>query len=50
MKKTNKSSLKEPTLAPGIKGVLEKSAGKKEKGKGNFTRVTTLSYDEVHPS
>lgn len=50
MKKTIKTNLKEPSLAPGDKGVLEQSASQKEKQEGNFTRVTTLSYDEVDPS
>ena len=42
MKKTNKTNRKEPLLAPGVKGILEKSASQKEKKVGNFTRVTTL--------
>lgn len=50
MKKTNKTNRKEPSLAPGDKGILEKSASQNEKEEGNFTRVTTLSYDEVDPS
>ncbi len=50
MKKTNKTHRKEPLLAPGVKGILEKSASQKEKKVGNFTRVTTLSYDEADPS
>jgi hypothetical protein len=50
MKKTAKRNRKEPSLAPGDKGVLEKSANQKEKAVGDFTRVTTLSYDEVDPS
>lgn len=40
----------EPTLAPGSDDILEKSASKEDKRKGNTTRVTTLSYDEVDPS
>lgn len=39
-----------PSLAPGNKELLEKSADRKDIGRGNFTRVTTLSYDEVDPS
>lgn len=50
MKKTIKENRKEPSLAPGDKGILEKSASPKEKKEGNFTRVTTLSYDEADPS
>jgi len=49
MKRT-KQKKKEPTSAPGDKGILEKSAGKKDLQRGDFTRVTTLSYDEVDPS
>ena len=45
-----KGKKKEPTLAPGDKAILEKSANKKDIKKGNFTRVTTLSYDEADPS
>ena len=50
MRKTIKRNRKEPSLAAGDKGVLEKNASKKEKKEGNFTRVTTLSYDEADPS
>jgi len=52
MKKTRKTNRREsgPSMAPGDKGILEKSAGPKEKEKGDFTRVTTLSYDEADPS
>ncbi|MCL6478149.1 MAG: hypothetical protein K6T65_07005 [Peptococcaceae bacterium] len=39
----------EPSLAPGNKEILEISATREDKRKGNFTRVTTLSYDEVDP-
>ncbi len=45
-----KDKKKEPTLAPGDKAILEKNANKKDVPKGKFTRVTTLSYDEVDPS
>lgn len=45
-----KGRKKEPSLAPGSKGILEKGASEKDKRKGNFTRVTTLSYDEADPS
>ncbi|AGL02187.1 hypothetical protein [Desulfoscipio gibsoniae] len=40
----------EPTVAAGDDNFLEKDAGKKDKAKGDYTRVTTLSYDEVDPS
>ncbi|MDD4239176.1 MAG: hypothetical protein PHT62_11590 [Desulfotomaculaceae bacterium] len=39
-----------PSLTPGNEEILEKSASKEEIKKGNYTRVTTLSYDEVDPS
>jgi len=48
--KRKKQKKKEPTFAPGDKGVLEKNASKKDLQRGDFTRVTTLSYDEVDPS
>ena len=43
---------KEPTIAPGMddQEELEKSASEKEVEKGEYTSVTTLSYDEVDPS
>jgi len=50
MKRTKRKDNKEPSLAPGNKEVLEKSAGQEDIRKGNFTRVTTLSYDEADPS
>lgn len=50
MKKTAKRNRREPSLAPGDKGILEKSATQKEKEKGDFTRITTLSYDEADPT
>jgi len=37
-------------MAPGSKGLLEKEASKEEIKKGNFTRVTNLSFDETEPS
>ncbi|NLI13583.1 hypothetical protein [Pelotomaculum propionicicum] len=40
----------EPSFAPGDDAKLELSASKKDKQKGNFTRVTALSFDEVDPS
>ncbi len=39
-----------PVVAPGDEDYLEKEATRKEKKKGNFTRVTELSYDEVDTS
>ncbi|MDF9406903.1 MAG: hypothetical protein A4E52_00636 [Pelotomaculum sp. PtaB.Bin013] len=45
-----KQKKKEPTLAPGSKGILEKSASKEEIKKGEFTKVTNLSFDEADPS
>jgi hypothetical protein len=41
---------KEPVTAPGDEDILEQDATKKEKKKGNFTRVTELSLDEVDSS
>ena len=42
----------EPTLAPGMndQDELEQSATENDVDKGDFTSVTTLSYDEVDPS
>lgn len=42
----------EPTLAPGLddQEELEQRASEKEVERGEFTSVTTLSYDEVDPS
>jgi hypothetical protein len=39
----NEKPVKEPSFAPG-------DDDKKDKQKGNFTRVTALSFDEVDPS
>lgn len=41
-----------PSVAPGIDDdeELERSASKQEREKGEFTKVTKLSYDEVDPS
>lgn len=39
-----------PIVAPGDEDYLEKEAAREEKKKGEFTRVTTLSYDEVDTS
>ncbi|KJS10596.1 MAG: hypothetical protein JL56_12160 [Desulfotomaculum sp. BICA1-6] len=40
----------EPTAAAGDDVFLKDDASKKDKAKKNFTRVTSLSYDEVDPS
>jgi hypothetical protein len=42
----------EPTIAPGMDDQegLEQNASEKEIEKGEFTSVTTLSFDEVDPS
>lgn len=49
MKKLKRKRIR-PSLAPGNKEALQKSASKEEIQTGNYTRVTTLSYDEVDPS
>ncbi len=49
MKKTKKKK-QEPIYAAGNEDLLKKKAGKKDRQKGNYTLVTTLSYDEVDPS
>ncbi|MDA8235348.1 MAG: hypothetical protein M0Z31_11200 [Clostridia bacterium] len=38
---------KEPTVAPGLDDALQKKASEEDKKKGNVTRVTRLSWDEV---
>ncbi len=40
---------KEPLFAPGNEDLLEQPATPEEKKRGEFTRVTTLSFDEVDP-
>jgi hypothetical protein len=40
----------EPTVAAGDDVFLQKDASKEDKARGDYTRVTTLSYDEVDPS
>lgn len=47
-----KNKKKEPTLAPGLddQEELEQSASEKEVERGEYTSVTTLSFDEVDPS
>ncbi|HHW45221.1 MAG TPA: hypothetical protein GXX25_15715 [Desulfotomaculum sp.] len=39
-----------PAFAPGNEDLLEEPATREEKKRGDFTRVTTLSFDEVEPS
>ncbi|WP_169726470.1 hypothetical protein [Desulfotruncus alcoholivorax] len=46
MKKKNKKK-DEPSVAPGMTDFLEKKATREEKRKGDFTRVTRLSYNET---
>ncbi|WP_197031494.1 hypothetical protein [Bacillus sp. UNC438CL73TsuS30] len=43
---------KDPTVAPGMddQEELEQSATEEEVESGEYTSVTTLSYDEVDPS
>lgn len=50
MKKENKKD--EPTIAPGIDDneELRQNASKEEIDRGDYTEVTTLSFDEVDPS
>lgn len=48
--KQEKQKQKERTVAPGDEKFLQAKASKEDIRKGNFTRVTTLSYDEVEPS
>lgn len=38
----------DPTVAPGMRDFLEKDAAPEEVEKGDYTKVTTLSYDETH--
>ncbi|MBB6447411.1 hypothetical protein [Bacillus benzoevorans] len=47
-----KSNNNEPSIAPGMDDSeeLEKNASQEEMKKGEFTSVTTLSFDEVDPS
>ncbi|AEG60442.1 hypothetical protein [Desulforamulus ruminis] len=39
-----------PLIAPGNDEAWSQDASQEDKQKGNVTRVTTLSYDEVDPS
>jgi hypothetical protein len=52
MTKRKEEMDRKPTIAPGMddQEELEQSATKKEVEQGEFTSVTTLSYDEVDPS
>ncbi|MDR6998440.1 hypothetical protein [Neobacillus niacini] len=47
-----KDKKKEPTVAPGMddQEELGQSATEEEVDRGEYTSVTTLSYDEVDPS
>lgn len=47
-----KEKYKEPTIANGVddQEELEQKATKEEVAKGDYTKVVTLSYDEVNPS
>jgi len=49
---TKKEQQKSKMVAPGMDDSeeLEQSATKEEVEKGEFTKVTTLSFDEVNPS
>ncbi|SFQ99323.1 hypothetical protein [Desulfoscipio geothermicus] len=46
MKKERKKTTR-PRVAPGMSDFSEKKATREEIRKGNFTRVTRLSYDET---
>jgi hypothetical protein len=48
----NSEKKKEPTIAPGMddQEELQQNATEKEVESGEYTSVTTLSYDEVDPS
>ncbi|KNZ70816.1 hypothetical protein Tfer_0495 [Thermincola ferriacetica] len=37
-----------PTVAPGMRDFLEEEASPKEIANKDYTKVTTLSYDETH--
>lgn len=45
-----KKRKKDPAFAPGNAEALEARATKEEIKRGDYTRVTTLSFDEVEPS
>lgn len=48
----DKNRRNEPSIAPGMddKEELEMDASKEDVLKGEYTEVTTLSFDEVDPS
>lgn len=46
MKKKRKSGNK-PQVAPGSEDILQEKATREEIRRGDFTRVTRLSYDET---
>lgn len=52
MTKRKEEMDRKPIIAPGMddQEELEQSATEKEVEQGEFTSVTTLSYDEVDPS
>ncbi|MEH7504107.1 hypothetical protein V7152_19185 [Neobacillus drentensis] len=52
MKNKNRNRNTEPSIAPGMDDSeeLEQDATKDEIEKGEYTQVTTLSFDEVDPS
>ena len=49
-KKKKGKQKKEPVTATGAEEILTRSASKEEIRRGDFTRVTTLTLDEVDPS
>lgn len=52
MSKRKEVQINGPTLAPGLddQDELETSATNEEIANGEYTSVTTLSFDEVNPS
>ncbi|EIJ78133.1 hypothetical protein PB1_11254 [Bacillus methanolicus PB1] len=52
MKDKKTQNKEEPKIAPGMDDSeeLEQNASEDEVKRGEYTRVTTLSYDEVDPS
>ncbi|MFZ7103985.1 MAG: hypothetical protein ACOWWO_15205 [Peptococcaceae bacterium] len=47
MEKKKRKTQKKPVVAPGDDAYLKKDASPEDIAKGNFTMVTSLSYDEV---
>ncbi|CCO08788.1 hypothetical protein [Desulforamulus hydrothermalis] len=43
-----KAGPSKPQAAPGMRDFLAEKAGPEDIKRGQFTRVTTLSYDETH--